>query len=403
MLLTITKHLKSILKSIIFRFSLIEKIIIKPLPYKRGYFQAGINVIGFFTGNLGLGQGVRVLSMALDRGNVTHANIDAAILPPEVQVDTSFTEKLQTKAQYAVNLIHVNPPEFFRLERVLGKENFDRHYNIGYWLWELDTLPREWTRIIPYFDEFWAPSEFICSALKKETDKPVRLIPYGIELDTNALYDRQYFGLSDDDFICLCMYDSNSYSSRKNPIAAIEAFRKAFGDSNVPVKMLLKVNNAKKSDLLELRKNIGDSKQFILVDRVLSRKEMTSLLKCMDVFISLHRSEGFGFVIAEAMYLGVPTIVTDWSANVDFTNRENSCSVDYKLIPVGNAYSYYIASAMWADANIDQAAEYLKRLYTQPQYREEVAKNGQSFIRQNYSIRDCGQKMGNRLKEILDG
>ena len=133
----------------------------------------------------------------------------------------------------------------------------------------------------------------------------------------------------------------------------------------------------------------------------LDREKMNSLIQLCDGFLSLHRSEGFGLVMAEAMNLGTATVATNWSANTEFMTKETSCLVDAKQIPVGNAYQYEQEGLTWADADVHQAAEYLKRLKDDPEYYREKAEKGKKYIEENLSLEKCADVIRKRMNEIL--
>jgi glycosyltransferase involved in cell wall biosynthesis len=133
----------------------------------------------------------------------------------------------------------------------------------------------------------------------------------------------------------------------------------------------------------------------------LDREKMNSLIRLCDVFLSLHRSEGFGLVMAEAMSLGTATVATNWSANTEFMTKDCSCLVDAKQIPVGDAYQYAQEGLTWADPDVHQAAGYLKRLKEDETYRKAIARAGQEHIRKTLSREKCAETMKKRLDEIM--
>ena len=128
---------------------------------------------------------------------------------------------------------------------------------------------------------------------------------------------------------------------------------------------------------------------------------MNSLIRLCDVFLSLHRSEGFGLVLAEAMSLGTATVATNWSANTEFMPEGTACLVDWKPVPVGSAYQYEQEGLTWADADAHQAAGYLRRLKDEPAYREEIVRAGQAYIREQLSTQKCAERIAARLDEII--
>ncbi len=247
----------------------------------------------------------------------------------------------------------------------------------------------------------WAPSRFVAEALSRISPIPVHIVPYGIEAPVTLTVTRETLGLPADAFLVLCMFDLRSYTARKNPAAAINAFHEAFGRNHKNARLIIKVHNASGEDIEQLDQLLGGSRDVLLVNKDMDRREVNSLISCCDVLISLHRSEGFGLVMAEAMYLGVPVIATNWSANLDFMNSQNACLVDYTLIPTDGAYLYGQMDQRWAEPDIKQAAQYLCRLYEEPVYRQTIANAGRESIRQDFSIEHCAKVMQDRLTDIL--
>ena len=140
---------------------------------------------------------------------------------------------------------------------------------------------------------------------------------------------------------------------------------------------------------------------YILMTERLERKQMNRLIQLCDVYISLHRSEGFGLVMAEAMNLGTAAVATHWSANAEFMPEGTACNVSSRQIPVGDAYQDAPEGLTWADADVHEAAGYLRRLKDDPAYREEITRAGQAYIREQLSVAACTEKISKRLDEII--
>ena len=372
-----------------------------PLPYCPGQDPAGVNLFGFFRAENGLAQGVKCYARAIEESGLAHCFLNTDFLYWLPQNDASWDDRLSPTADYAVNIVHINPDQWAEACNAFPLSAFDGRYTVGVWLWELETIPAQWADTVRYVNELWAPSTFIAEALRKSVDVPVTVIPYGIETPCEDGLARADFGLPEDAFLVLAMFDSNSYASRKNPFGAIDAFRKAFGPEVRDVRLVLKVNNPTKEDLKAIRNRFGEDSRLILVTDILRKPRLNRLISLCDVFVSLHRAEGFGLVMAEAMSLGVPVVATNWSANTDFMTPEVACMVDADLIPVGGAYQFGDGTHRWADPDLGQAAAFLRRLYSDREWREEIGRRGQAHIREHGSVQRTAALIRARVDEIL--
>lgn len=372
-----------------------------PLPWQPGQDPRGINLFGFFRAENGLAQGVKLYARAVEEAGIPHCFLNTDFLYWLPQKDEDWTDRLSATAAYGINVVHINPDQWVEACNGFPPSAFDGRYTIGVWLWELETIPAQWTALLPYVNELWAPSEFIAQALRKCVNVPVTHIPYGIETPCREELTRADFGLPEDAFLALAMFDSNSYASRKNPFGAIDAFLRAFGAEAQDVRLVLKVNNPRREDLRQIRQRFGGDKRLILVTDRLPRLSLNRLISLCDVFISLHRAEGFGLVMAEAMSLGVPVVATAWSASTEFMTPDTACMVDAKLIPVGDAYQFGDGVQRWADPDLDQAAGYLRRLRDDPAWRSDLGRRGQAFIRANFSTARTAERIRARFEAIL--
>lgn len=375
----------------------------KRLPFERESYPDGINLIGLVRAEMGLGQSCRLMASMIDHTKyplmLYDFNLGSELLRSE---DHSYDDKISDELKYNVNLIHINPDEMKLLYTRMDRGNFDKHYNIAFWLWELEDIPKSWQTYFPMLDEIWTPSEFISNSLRKVTDLPVRTIPYCVKAPVKDEYSRSYFGLPEDRFLFLAMYDSNSTRERKNPMGAILAFKTAFERGNKNVGLVLKINNARDEDITLLKSMLEGYDNIYYITKTMSKVEVNSLIKDVDVFISMHRAEGFGLVMAEAMLNGTPVIATDWSSNTEFMNQDVACMVDYTFVTLKEDFPPYKAGAVWADPNPDTAADYMKKLYSQPEFYREKAQKAQTYIADKLSMSKAVELIEKRMEEIYD-
>ena len=229
-------------------------------------------------------------------------------------------------------------------------------------------------------------------------------MPLAVECETppvTSAETRVEFDLPEDAFLFLFSFDFSSFATRKNFRAALEAFRRAFPHEQHVGLVLKTIRHARHTrPFWELLREIADDDRIFLIDRVLRQNQVRALTACCDSFLSLHRSEGFGLGIAEAMYLGKPVIATNYSGNTDFTLPDNSCPVNYQLAPVKEGEYLFPEGQVWAEADVDQAASYMKRLFEDREYAAKIGRAGAAFIRKQHSYKAVGQRYARRLKQI---
>lgn len=370
------------------------------LPYENGRYEHGVNLIGNICAESGLGQSCRLVASALDKTGFPLSIYKYEQLGAEGQGDHSWENRLSKELPYDVNLIHINPHELGLAFIQQDASVWNYRYNIGYWLWELEEFPDEWIPCFQCLDEIWAPSEFICNAIRKKTTLPVRCMPYYVDVHIGTIYDRKHFGIPEDKFLYLMMYDQSSCMERKNPIGVLNAFKMAFEKENENVGLVIKINNPTPESRKQIRSVLDGYTNVYLIEETLSRDEVNSLTKCVDVVVSLHRAEGFGLVLAEAMLLGTPTVATNWSSNTEFMNENVACMVDYELITIEKEMPPFKAGNRWADANLDQAAGDMKKLYEDKEYYEMIRKNAKEYAEEKLGMDQAAGRMRERLKEI---
>lgn len=282
-------------------------------------------------------------------------------------------------------LAHCNAPE--AADFIFRSENPRNSYRIGYWAWELPELPPQWAQIAKLFHEIWAPSRFIADALTQATADmgiPIKVALHPHPNLSDVRPDRRRFGIPDGVFAFLCMYDVHSSATRKNPMGAVQAFQAAFEPDRKDALLIVKVVAAgdSKGCLDDLRRAVAGWPNIRIMTEMLTDGVANSLIASADAYVSLHRSEGFGLSIAQAMALGRPVIVTAWSGNMDFCDQ-GALLIPAKLIPVVDPTGVYDETGqVWADPDIAEAAKAMKRLADDPQAGQALGEVARRHLRE---------------------
>lgn len=366
-----------------------------------------LQLIGHPYGILGVGENLRAIAVALDAGNIPFNILDAfgADRDDSLLQDFRYKDRLTTARQPApINIFCLNANEMDMVLSHQGPDLFKNATNIACWMWELAEFPKQWCGNFRYVQEIWAQSRFVQESISKKSPVPVIWMPQVVEPGLADPEIAKALGVPDDCFTFLFFFDFTSFIARKNPMAVIEAFRLAF-DSNdhLRVALVVKMNGIDKcpADYQRFISEFENSDQrVIFIDKVLSSREIKGLIAGCDVFVSLHRSEGFGRGIAEAMYYGKPTIVTAYSGNMDFTNPLNSCLVDYTLVPVRKGEYPFWERQVWAKPDIHHAAAWMRRLYEDKALYEALGKRASESIRASNGADVVGRRMSRRIREL---
>jgi glycosyltransferase involved in cell wall biosynthesis len=372
------------------------------LPSNHFSGENGVSLIGYAHAELGMGEHVRMSAAALAETSVSFGVVNFDIgLPARHRASLDHGSLIESN-RFKVNLFHINADQMLLTYCHLGKAFFENRYNIGYWAWELAKCPEDWKPILGLVDEVWAPSKFIQQAFSGITDLPVIHMPLCVSLPAFPKYSREYFSLPARTFLFVFAFDFFSYINRKNPFAAILAFKLAFPMDRTDVGLVIKVMNGdkKSSNWQRMMDLIDKDPRIFVLNQTMDRKEVLGLFDVCDCFISLHRSEGFGRGPAEAMLLGKPVIVTNYSGNIDFTLANNSCLVDFHLIPVESDQYIFSEDQVWADPDVEHAAWYMHKLVDEPDFYHKIGLAGSSYLKSNYNQSVIGNLYQKRLTEL---
>ena len=367
---------------------------------------AGVNLVAYIRADMGLGAAARGMAAALDAAGIPFNVINMAHGNYSSQTDHSWSHKEVEHSRYDTTVVCVNPDNSFYLRTQVSPEILGERYVIANWYWELPEMPEEWLAEFEYTDEVWAASNFIKDAMSQKARGPVVRVPPVVQGSPDGLrFSRIELGLPEQRFLFLAMFDTRSVLERKNPLGVLRAFKRAFAGNDASVGLVLKFNNPdhEQPAMRELRDELADCENVFMIDRLLSRDELTSLINACNCFVSLHRSEGFGLPPAEAMSLGKPAIMTNWSGNVDYMTRDNCIAIDYELVKLDRDYGPYKTGQHWAEPDLEQAAHWMKRIAAEPELAQTIGRKGQETINSQFSPQAVGKIIKARLEEIRSG
>ena len=359
----------------------------------------GVDVVGFFTAEHGVGEAARVLVSTMKSVDVAVSTINYT----DTQSRMGHAYSADDVSRYKVALVSMNAEQLTHSPHRLGAHFYDDRYVIGQWFWELEKAPEWYAPAWPMVHEMWAPTRFIEQMLRNSAPKNVAIsyVPLPVTRPAiDASLPRTRFGL-DDRFMFLFAFDFMSVMKRKNPLGLIEAFIRAF-PAGTGAQLVIKAINGDKrpEERAQLMAAAAQHPDITVIDTYFTRLETSSLMNLADCYVSLHRSEGLGLTLSEAMSHGKPVIATNYSGNIDFMDETNSYLVSWDRVAVGENAEGYAANATWAEPNIDEAAQLMRSVFENQAEAAQIGQKAQNDILNNFSEATSGAIMKSRLFEI---
>ncbi|QQP90252.1 glycosyltransferase family 4 protein [Skermanella sp. TT6] len=350
-------------------------------------------VVGPISSATGLGEGARLCMRALRAQGLDVRGFDVS----QVMLGGDPAEPIDPGAAVAPGpgtvILHVNAPLAPLALLMLGRAAVKAKRIIGYFAWELPDLPADWIAALPHVHEIWVPSRFTADAFRRHTDRPVRIVAHPVAAPGRLRPAADRAGAP---FTVLTPFNMASGFTRKNPVAAVQAFKLAFGPAD-EARLILKTHHvsAYPAGRDQLAEAIDGDPRISVLDGTLDRAELDALIAGSDAVMLLHRSEGFGLPLAEAMGRGVPVVATNWSGNTDFMDFDNSCPVSYWLVPaVDPQGSYHYADQVWAEPSVEYAARQLRLLEECPDVRARLGNAATATIRRRCSSEAYAETLG---------
>ncbi len=360
----------------------------------------GVNLAGYFGSETGVGEAGRGAARAVEESGLPCV-LNNVSDPGSVNME-SDSKTFADENPYRFNLIHVNADQVPVFANQMGSSYFAGRYNIGYWFWEISRFPEVWQSSFDYFDELWVATGFVQDALARVSPIPVIRMPVALspELETSSTLQRADFGISSELFLFLFIFDFGSVMERKNPLGLVQAFQSAFRPhENTGLVIKVVHSDQYPAEAAALRKACEGSRVTI-IDRLFGRLELNTLLSHCDSYVSLHRSEGFGVTIAEAMSMAKPVIVTGYSGNMDFTTPANSLLVKYRLAELEHDYGPYQKGSVWAEPDIEHAAELMRYVYENRKLALDIGQRGKADVLRMLNPEAVGKQLKDRLIRV---
>ena len=365
-----------------------------------------ICLIGHPYAPIGMGEHVRLTFRAMRAAGLQPAISDLYSLNEREPAQSAEFSPYETTEFGRVNIWHVNGDELAQALPHTADRQVRGSYNVIYPAWELSRYPAALARQLEVFDEVWAPSHFIRDSIAAAVTVPVVHMPLACEVLLEAFLGRRYFGLRESAFAFLFFFDVRSYQSRKNPEAVIDAFSSVLhGRPDDDLLLVMKVNGAEQNQnryraLLARAGSLGPRALFL--PQPMTDNEVKNLVRCCDAFVSLHRSEGFGRGLAEAMCLGKAVIATGYSGNMDFCDETTALLVPYRLVDVADGAYPHAAGQVWADPDVAAAARAMERLLDEPGLAEALGRRAAVRLQTGFGLRVAGARFRDRIAAIQD-
>lgn len=359
-----------------------------------GRRERGVDVVGYLTADLGVGQAGRLVAESLRAADVD-VSLSAWSRTPSRRGESSAP--IHQTASHDTVLLAVNADQLPVLHHELGDDFFRSRRVIGQWFWEVELAPPWFAPAFAHVDELWAPTKFIEQTIRSVAPRGVDVVHMPLPITAPAVAE-QSSGIATDRYTFLFVFDHLSVMKRKNPLGLVEAYRRAFPDGGGAALVIKTINaDLRTEDAERLRWEVRDRPDITLVEEYRTRGEVARMMVDADCYVSLHRSEGLGLTIAEAMALGKPVIATGYSGNTDFMNDDVSLMVPWTRVPVGDGAENYDPRAEWADPDLDVAARWMRELAANPEKGRSLGSRAREHVLSEFSVARCGERMSRRL------
>jgi len=358
-----------------------------------------INVVGWIDSPTGVAQACRGTIESLAEADLSHevTNLDElADLPSLV-----WAERYLRRCRLPIQLYHVNADMMDFVYRRLPCNESPLPHRVGYWFWELSQFPAELHWTYRFVDEVWCPSRFCFDSISEFAPVAVRWVPPGIPTPLPQPGARADFDIPIDSFLFFSSFDARSLAERKNPVGLVDAFAQLANRTDREVHLLFNVVHPEEApSLVALLQEQTYRLPITLLSGGVSRLEYVSMLTACDAYISLHRSEGLGLPMIEAMSLGKPVIATNYGGCCDFLDETTGWPVDYDIVRIETRIGPYPAGAKWAEPRISDAVDKMLAVIESPEEVSTRCSSGGRRVAEIYSVPAAGQRLNQEIERL---
>jgi glycosyltransferase involved in cell wall biosynthesis len=357
--------------------------------------KSGVNLVGYLSSRRGVGEAARQILAALEEGDIPVATIDTPTTPEEIAVSLGTVD--EEEYPYDFNLICVNADMLPAVATALGPRFFEGRHSVGLWFWEISDFPDQWLPSFDFVDEVWVATEHVADALRDVSETAVQTIRLPVLPVPAAEMTRAELGMPEG-FCFLFVFDYRSVFARKNPLGLVEAFCRAFEPGTGPSLVIKSIcSDEFPVQRRQLAEAVAERPEIHLIEDMVPVEAKNAMIANCDCYVSLHRSEGLGLTMAEAMYFGRPVIATAYSGNLDFMSERNGYLVPHAMTEIGPGADPYPPDRQWAEPDLDQAAALMRQAFENPKGAAVRGRRAALDIRRTHSREAACKEIKQRM------
>ncbi len=369
-----------------------------PLPPRRG-----VRFLGYVEGSLGLGHTLRTQIRAYAQYSRRFSIYPFRLGIERRMIGPYLPEHYDLFRRYEVTVLDLATDQLPHLYGHISQMLLRDSYVVLRTFWELPAAPQAWAPLLEPIDEIWVPNSFVGDAFRPIFSGAIHVVPPCVDVTDGPFLERADLGLSPEAFYVLFSFDYHSSTARKNPLAVVRAFTEAFPQTNRDIRLIIKTigdHTLHQATHDALQQAAEADPRIHIIHQDIPRQQMVSLIRACDCYVSLHRSEGFGSGMAEALLFGRRVVGTNFSGNTDFLTEETGYPVEYDLVPVAPGDYSWSEGQVWAEPRHDSAVAALRAAYFDGPAADARAAAGAALIRSTYGVDAVGAAIAARIETL---